>query len=160
VAGKIDLCSCRSKRVNRTCDTKLWTINLTNEKDLIIWKLSRPVSPSGQLPPYPGAIGFLGAVGTPFQRWFLRRLVLTPARATISPTVKPLKSSLVTLAHALRRYRCQGHVITNKDLNELEGSLVSSKLLFPYTTWSMPSLKGYLPALFLERILTLELMHR
>src|SRR5271163_4793799 len=34
------------------------------------------------------------------------------------------------------------------------------ELLLPYTTWSMPSLKGYLPALFLEHTLTFELMHR
>jgi hypothetical protein len=35
-----------------------------------------------------------------------------------------------------------------------------SNFYFPYTTWSMPSRKGYLPALFLEHTLTFELMHR
>src|SRR5580700_6294480 len=48
-----------------------------------------------------------------------------------------------------------------QDLEQLEGSLYSPfELLLPYTTWSMPSLEGYLPALFLEHILTFELMHR
>src|SRR5271170_5860576 len=41
-----------------------------------------------------------------------------------------------------------------------EVRILPFELLLPHTTWSMPSLKGYLPALFLEHTLTFELMHR
>ena len=41
-----------------------------------------------------------------------------------------------------------------------EVRILPFELLLPHTTWSMPSLKGHLPALFLEHTLTFELMHR
>jgi hypothetical protein len=87
------------------------TINLTSEKDLIIWKLSRPGVSFRVVLPYPSAMGLLDAVKTMIRHSDAdlgSDQVITPARATISQRPSPLKSLCHTSACTAQDYQQGG----------------------------------------------------